>query len=177
MQIIRPIDVVAAGVPLVQIDATEVDYPKQRRQIANDGKIDRVARRMFDLAYVDPFRSWGRGPLLEKEFSRGAVWVAFHDHRAVLQVRQQYRGNITIVLQEIALRDFELGPEQLPQIRKLHRLTGNHRLKIIHIAWNQEVPGAKPALLAWPVRLRPCLRRMVRTGGSSHGFPPALKAE
>lgn len=38
----RSIDIVAFRVPLVQIDTPETDDPEQRRQVINNGKVDRV---------------------------------------------------------------------------------------------------------------------------------------
>src|SRR6185369_6466059 len=40
MHVIRAIDVVTLCIPLVKIDATEVDYPHQRRYILNHRKVD-----------------------------------------------------------------------------------------------------------------------------------------
>ena len=36
VQIVGPIDVVAARIPLVQVDAPEVDDPEQRREVLHD---------------------------------------------------------------------------------------------------------------------------------------------
>ena len=36
VQVVRPIDVVAARVPLVEVDAAEVDDPEQRREVLHD---------------------------------------------------------------------------------------------------------------------------------------------
>ena len=44
MQVVGPIDVVAARIPRVQIDAAEVDDPQQRGEAVNDGEVDDVAR-------------------------------------------------------------------------------------------------------------------------------------
>ena len=54
MHIVRTIDVVALRVPLVQVDASEVDHPQQRRRIVDDGKVDDVARVVLDGARANP---------------------------------------------------------------------------------------------------------------------------
>ena len=71
----------------------------------------------------------GRGdgrPLHEEELAGGAVRVALHDHRAVADVRQQQRRDVGVVLDQVALRDAELRPEQLVEVREMH-LSGVHR--------------------------------------------------
>ena len=113
MKIIRPIDIVTARVPLIQIDATEIDDPQERRQILNDRKIDDVARPMFNRTNLDPCRARRRRALHKKEFTRGAVRVTLHDHCPVLQMREQHRCDIGIVLKQISFGDFELRPEKL----------------------------------------------------------------
>jgi hypothetical protein len=48
MQIVRLIDVVAAGIPLIQVYSAQVYNPEQRRQILNDWEVDYIVRRMAD---------------------------------------------------------------------------------------------------------------------------------
>ena len=54
MKIIGPIDVVAARVPLVEVDASEIDDPEQRGDILNHREIDDVARVVLDRAGLQP---------------------------------------------------------------------------------------------------------------------------
>jgi hypothetical protein len=42
--------------------------------------------------------------------------VPLHDHRPVPDVRQQDRGDVGVVLNQVALGDAELGPERLVEI-------------------------------------------------------------
>ena len=48
MQVVGAVDVVAARVPLVEIDAAEVDDPEQRREILDDREVDDAPRRVLD---------------------------------------------------------------------------------------------------------------------------------
>ena len=72
---------------LVQINAAEIDHPKQRRQILNDGKIDDVARPVLDRTQLDPRRTRRGRALHEKEFARSAIRISLHHHRAILKMR------------------------------------------------------------------------------------------
>ena len=54
VQVIRAIDVVAARIPLVKIDATEVDHPEQCRTIVDDREVDQALRTVVDLAGANP---------------------------------------------------------------------------------------------------------------------------
>src|SRR6266446_7383088 len=56
VEIVGPIDVVAARVPLVEIDAAQVDEPQQRRHVLDDREPDDVAGVVLDLADLDPIR-------------------------------------------------------------------------------------------------------------------------
>ena len=68
MKIIRPIDIVAARVPLVEVDAAEVDHPQQRGDILNHREIDDVARVVRDRAGLQP-RGRGDGVRFMKKNS------------------------------------------------------------------------------------------------------------
>jgi hypothetical protein len=56
---------------------------------------------------------WIGNPFLKKEIPFRAVRIALHYHRAILQVRQQDRRNIGIILQQIPLGDSALRPGEL----------------------------------------------------------------
>src|SRR5260221_7739377 len=119
MQIVRSIDVVTARVPLIQIDATEIDYPQQRRQILNDRKVNDVSRAMRDRTYFNPGRPRLRRALHKKEFARGPVGITLHHHRAILKMWQQDARDIRVILQQISLGYFQLGQEDVIQIGQL----------------------------------------------------------
>src|SRR5213078_1971445 len=86
VQIVRTIDIVTARVPLIKVDATEIDDPEQRGQILNDGKVDNVAGAVLDGTQLDPRWPRRRRPLHKKELAGRAIRVALHDHGPVLQV-------------------------------------------------------------------------------------------
>src|SRR6202040_1306490 len=50
MQIVGPIDIIAARVPRIQVDASKVHDPQQGRKVLYHGKIDHVSRVMFNRA-------------------------------------------------------------------------------------------------------------------------------
>ena len=116
MQVVRPIDVVAARVPLVEIDAAEIDHPQQRRAILNHRKVDDVPRAVLDRADLNPVGPRRRRALHEEELAGRAVRVALHHHRAIAQVRQQHVGDVGVVLQQVALGEAELRPEELAEV-------------------------------------------------------------
>ena len=105
MQVVGPIDVVTRRVPLVEIDAAEVDDPEQRRQVVDHRKVDDVARVVIDPAGANPVGPRRRRALHEEELAGGAVRVALHHHRAIADVRQQDRRDVGVVLNQIALGD------------------------------------------------------------------------
>jgi hypothetical protein len=132
VQIVGTIDVVAACVPWVQIDAAEVHDPQQRREILHHGKIDDVARRVLDRARLDPFRTRRRRALHEEALARRAVRIALHHHRTIDEVRQERRCDVGVILQEIALGQAELGPEDLAQIGETHFARTDCDFAVLH---------------------------------------------
>jgi hypothetical protein len=116
MQVVGRIDVVARGVPLVQVDAPEVHHPQQRCLVLDHREVDDVAVAVIDPARLDPRRPRRRCALHEEEGPAGAVRIALHHHRAVTDVRQQDVGDVGVVLEQIALGQAEIGPKNLPQI-------------------------------------------------------------
>ena len=90
VHVVRPVDVVAGGVPLIQIDAAEIDHPHQRGEILDHREQDDALRSVIDLADLDPRGARLRRALHEEEFARGAVRIALHHHRTVADVRQQH---------------------------------------------------------------------------------------
>ena len=120
VHVVGPIDVVVARVPLVQIDAAEVDAPHQRRDVLHDRKIDDACRAVIDGDGLDPLGARRRRALHEEEVAGGAVRIALHDHGAIAQVRQQPLGDVDVVLDQIALGD--VGPERLVEIGELDAL-------------------------------------------------------
>jgi len=71
--------------------------------------------------------------LLEEEFAVGAVGITLHHHGAVAQMREQERGNIGVVLQQIALGDGIFGPEELFEIGQMNRATVRDDVRLIGV--------------------------------------------
>ena len=71
---------------------------------------------MGDGAELNPVRPRNRRALHEEELARRAVRVALHDHRAIAEVRQQHVRHVGVVLQQVALREPELRPEDLAKV-------------------------------------------------------------
>ena len=120
MQVVGPVDVIAPRVPLVQVDAAEIDHPQQRGEVLDHGEVDDVAGCVLDGARIDPGRTRRGRALHEEELAAGPVGIALHHHRPIAQVRQERGSDVGVVLEEIALGQAELGPEDLAQVGELH---------------------------------------------------------
>ncbi len=116
VQVVGSIGIVGTRVPLVQIDAPEVDDPQQRRQVLDHRELDHLARAVRDPAGGEPWRPRCRRLLHEEERAFGAVRIALHDHGAIADVRQQHRRDAQVVADEVALGEAERGPERLGQV-------------------------------------------------------------
>src|SRR5581483_9620007 len=116
MQVIGAVYVIAARIPRIEIDAAEIDDPEQGTEILDDGEIDDAFRGMLNGAYSNPSRTWRRRAFHEEKFTGSPVRVTLHDHGAVLQVRQQVRRNIRVILQKVAFRNPQLRPKRLLQV-------------------------------------------------------------
>ena len=62
--------------------------------------------------------------------------VAFHDHRAVTQVRQEYRRDVGVILEQIAFGEAQLGPENLPEVGESDLLAIDAQDDVVLIAGN-----------------------------------------
>src|SRR5258705_5607718 len=116
MQIVGAIVVVAPRVPGVQIDATQVHHPQERRKVLDDGKIDGVSGPVENATGLDPVRAGRLRALHEEEVPVCAVRIALHHHRAIREVREERGSHARVVLKKVALREFQLGPEELVEI-------------------------------------------------------------
>ena len=137
MQIIGPIDIIAAGIPRVEIDAAEVHNPQQRRQVLDDGKADHVARAVLDRADLDPVGPRRRRPLHEEELAIDAAGIALHHHRAILQMRQQHRRDCGIVPQQITLGNLLAGPEDFLKIGQSDGAAADFQLDVVGVFRNR----------------------------------------
>src|SRR6266849_52953 len=119
MQNVGPVPVVTSRVPLIEIDAAEVDEPHQRRQVLYDRKVD-DALVVRNRADVDPLRARLRRALHVEEVALRAVRVTLHHHGPTLDVREQPRRDVRVVLKEMTLRQLQIFPEELFEIRQAH---------------------------------------------------------
>jgi hypothetical protein len=153
MHVVRPVHVVAAGVPLVQVDAAQVHEPQQRSEVLDHREVDDVSAFVLDGTDIDPVGPRRRRPFHKKEFAGRAVRIALHDHGAVLDVRQYKRHDVRVVLQHVALRDAQLRPEWFLEIGQPHRSTADRQFEIFGVDRNRH------ALLR---------RRAARSGSFAH---------
>ena len=140
VQVIWPIDIIAFRIPLIEIDASEIDHPEQGGEIVNDRKVDDVARVVLDPASANPVGARHWRTLHEKELSTGAVRIPLHDHRAIADVRQEHRGDVRVVLNQIAFRDAEVRPEQLVEVGQPD-FAAFDRQDGMAGGWNRDTPG------------------------------------
>ena len=136
VHVVGPVDVVALRVPLVQVDAPEIDHPQQRRHVVDHREVDDVPVAVIDRAGADPVRPRRRRALHEEERPGGAVRISLHHHRAVADVREQDGRDVGVVLDQAALRDPALRPERLAQVGQAHLLAGDGQRRVIDVGGN-----------------------------------------
>src|SRR5437588_510121 len=100
---------------------------------------------MLDRTQLDPSGPWRGRALHEKEFTRGAVWITLHDHRPVLEMREQHRRNISVVLKQITFGNFEFRPEKLFQICQLYFTARQFQLELFGVFGNLDATTRSPA--------------------------------
>ena len=86
-EVVRPLDVAHARVPGVEVDAAEVDHPRQRGGVAHDREVSAVAARELDVDLADVVGMVRRDALLVERIAADAVGPAQHVERPVAQVR------------------------------------------------------------------------------------------
>ncbi len=146
---IGAICIVAAGVPGVQVDTAEVDYPKQSREILNHGEFHEVRGGMRDRADGNPLGPRVGGAFLKEERPGGSVWVTLHDHGAVGEMGQEERRNIGVVLKQMMLGDAVFGPEHLLKIGETDLLSAESELHIRLIRRDLKRLGMPGQLRIW----------------------------
>ena len=73
VHVVGPVHVVTARVPLIQVDATQVDDPQQRRQVVDDRKVDDVPE-SCPIVQVRIHSGRGDGARFMKKNSPAAPW-------------------------------------------------------------------------------------------------------
>src|SRR5262245_49667604 len=142
MDVIGAIHVVARRVPLIEVDAAEIDHPHQRGGILNHREVDDPFRSVIDRADFDPVGARRRRTFHEEELAGRAVRIALHHHRAIVDVREQYIRDIGVVLNEIAFRDAEGGPERLAQVRQPDFFSLDGQDDVVLVARNRQARAA-----------------------------------
>jgi hypothetical protein len=103
----------------VELDAAEIDHPRERRGVVDDREHGRVSAGEADelLAHVFGMR---RHALLVKEVAADAVGIAHHVKRPAAKMRERTVRDVEVVADEVALRQAALGEEELVRIRDRH---------------------------------------------------------
>jgi hypothetical protein len=123
---VRPIGPVDARVPRVHVDAAHVDHPEERVLLVDDRRLDppalprRRACRDLDPEARDPVGHVRRRVLLEERLAERPVGIAAHREGPVAQMRHEHGRDGAVVLDQVALRDPLVGPEDLVEVRELH---------------------------------------------------------
>ena len=123
---VGPVGLVDARVPRVHVDAAHVDHPEQCVFVVDDGGVDpaflrrSLARRDLHVEARDPLGHALRCVFLEERLAISAVGIATHRERPIAQVRDEHLGDRGVVVDQVALGDPEVGPEQLVEVGQFH---------------------------------------------------------
>jgi hypothetical protein len=124
VQIVGPVRVVAARVPLVEVDAAQVDRPQQSGGVVDDRKIDHTARAMFDRTAAQPRRAARRRTLHVEVIAADPIGIALEHHRAAGQIGHDERRDVRVVLEQIALGETALGKKRLVEVGQRYDAAG-----------------------------------------------------
>jgi len=125
--VVGPLDVVDPRVPSVELDAAEVDDPRERGRVVDDREDGRVAAREADELLPDVL-GMGWNPFLVEEVALDAVRVALHVERPPADVVERARRDVDVVPDEVGLRQPALGEEGLLRIRDLDLVAADSHL-------------------------------------------------
>ncbi len=103
----------------------------------------------------------GRGEgarFIKKKSPADSVGIALHHHGAVFEVRQQPGGNVEIILQEIALGESQVGPEDFLQVGQLDRAAFDGQFGFVDVYGDDDGSSLRGDLfLVWlPTTRRVC---------------------
>ena len=151
------IEVVGADRMRIQVDAAEIDDPRQLGRVTQDDLVRRPTRRKGQLDRLDPVRPRLGRSLLEEEVPGGAVHEPFHGHRPAAGAAQRPVGDGDVVANEIALGVAGLGEVDLVRVADRDRPTGN--LPLLGLACHLSSRRAAGLPPARPARVRDCPSR------------------
>ncbi len=178
--VVRPLDVVHARVPRVQLDAAEVRDEGEPGRVGDHGEVGRApAPGEDDVHRLEPVRMGNRNALLVEELALDAVRIALHLHRAALDVVQRARGEIDVVGDEVSLRHADLREVDLVLVRQLdvaasdphgraYRAIPHRRVCAIRYALHD--PGCRLPSYIPPARRRPTRQYAAPHGSREAGF-------
>lgn len=96
-QFVGVVEVVGKHRVRVEVDAAQVDRPRQSRGIVDHRLGSRSASRITQFGNVDPVGPLGRGALLKHRFFGDAVDEALQDHRPAGHATQRAVGHGQVI--------------------------------------------------------------------------------
>ena len=118
--VVRPLDLVHAAVPRVQVDAAEVGDPGEAGRVRHHREVRGAsAPGKPDVDGLEPVRVRVRNALLVEEVALDAVRIAEHLHRPPRDVRKQELREVDVVVDEVTLGEPALGKEDLVELGEL----------------------------------------------------------
>src|SRR5580765_6136718 len=127
---VRPVRLVDARVPRVHVDAVVLHHEQHCFRRIDEREIDEprlaLPRPRAELARRDPARQMLRRLLLEERLAVDPVGIALHRERTILEMGNDRRPDLPVVLEEVALRDPVLGIEDTVRKAQLDGLRFSH---------------------------------------------------
>ena len=112
-QLVGMVEVARSDRMRVEVDAAEVDDPRQRGAVVDDHLVGGAAGRERELDGAHELRDRLRRALLEECLTLGAVDEALEGHRAVPDADERAVGDREVVADEVELGDAGIGEEEL----------------------------------------------------------------
>ena len=102
----------------MQLDAAEVDDPRESRRIVDDDFLRRASRRKRERDRAQPVGTLLRRALLIERLALGAVDEALEHDRPIANAVERAVGDREVVLHEVELRELDVSREvRLVRIR------------------------------------------------------------
>ena len=133
-ELVRVVQVVGAHRMRVQVDAAEVDHPRQRGLVGDHHLVRGAAGGEPELDGTDPVRPLLRRPLLEERLALGAVDEPLQRHRPPAHAAERPRRHGQVVAHHVQLGDPGPREEHLARIadRDLAARQLQHQLRLSH---------------------------------------------
>ena len=104
----------------VEIDAPEIDRPRQAGGVVDDGLLGRRAGGVLQLGDVDEIRALLRGALLEDGLLGDALDEALENHRPPGDTAQGAVGDGQVVADQVQLGDTRIRKDDLVRMADGH---------------------------------------------------------